>query len=231
MKTVIFLPTYNEKENIADLISEILKLGSDFSILVVDDSSDDGTAEILDKISQGNPKVIIVHRAGKRGRGISGREGFKRCLLENPDFIIEMDADFSHDPQAIPEFLREIQDCDVVVGSRFVKGSRVSGRPWFRDYLSTFAQFLSRVILGLKIKDATSGFRCFKRYVLESMDFDSFHAHGPAVVEELNYHIQKKWFKVKEIPILFRQRRLGRSKLNFSKLIAVFYTLIRVRLA
>ena len=232
MKTVIFLPTYNEKENIADLVGEILKLDAGFYVLVVDDSSEDGTTEVLKQlVRQHHPRVIAVHRCGKRGRGISGREGFKRCLLEKPDFIIEMDADFSHDPKLIPVFLKEINDCDVVIGSRFVKGGGSCGRPRYRDYLSIFAQFLSRVILGLKIKDATSGFRCFKRRVLESVDFDSFYAQGPAVVEELNYHLQSQGFKIKEIPITFRQRRSGRSKLDFLKLMQVFYTLIRIRLA
>lgn len=231
MKTLVFLPTYNERENVQTLISEILRLNPDFYILVVDDSSDDGTAEILDKIAKAQPKVLVTRRTGKRGRGISGRDGFKRALLEKPDYIIEMDADLSHEPAYIPVFLEEIADCDVVIGSRSVKGGAISGRSLLRNLLSSLAQFFSRAILGLKISDATSGYRCFKRYVLESMDWDKFISGGPAIVEEMNYHIQRKGFKVKEIPIVFRPRIHGHSKLNLAKLFGVFCTLIRLRLS
>jgi dolichol-phosphate mannosyltransferase len=231
MKTLIFLPTYNERENIRVLIPGILKFDSDFRILAVDDSSDDGTAQILDEIANENPNVSVMHRTGKRGRGVSGIEGFKRILTEKPDYIIEMDADLSHDPEYIPVFLREIADCDVVIGSRFVKGGSVSERPLPRDLLSYLGRFFSRAVLGLKISDATSGYRCFKRYVLESLDWDKFISRGPAIVEEMNYHIQRKGFKIKEIPIVFGPRVHGSSKLNFVKLFGVLGTLIRVRLS
>jgi len=231
MKTLILIPTYNERENIENLISEIVKLNQDFYFLVADDSSTDGTAEILDRIAQANPRALVMHRCGKRGRGISAREGFKRALQEKPDYIIEMDADFSHDPKYIPVFLEEIRNCDVVIGSRFVKGGKVLGSKSLRNYLSWWAQFFSSLILGLKIADATSGFRCFKRYVLESLDWDELISRGPAIVEEMDYYIQKKGFKIKEIPIIFCPRIAGRSKLNFIKLLDVFCTLIRVRLS
>ncbi|MDD5155406.1 MAG: polyprenol monophosphomannose synthase [Candidatus Omnitrophica bacterium] len=231
MKTVIFLPIYNEKENIRPLVSEILKLIPDLYILAVDDSSDDGTAQLLDEIAKGEQRLRVVHRTGKRGRGISGIEGFKRALIEKPDYIIEMDADFSHDPKYIPVFLREIEDCDVVIGSRTVKGGGVFKRAYLRNYISAFAQFFSRMVLGLKISDATSGFRCFRRRVLESLDWGAMISRGPAIVEEMNYRIQKKGFKIKEVPIVFGPRKSGRSKLNFLKLAAVFYTLIRIRMS
>jgi dolichol-phosphate mannosyltransferase len=231
MKTLILIPTYNERENVENLISEIVKLEPNFYVLVVDDSSCDGTAEILDRNAQANPRVLVIHRSGKRGRGISGREGFKRALQEKPDYIIEMDADFSHDPKYIPVFLEAIENCDVVIGSRFVKGAKVLGRQILRNYLSWWAQFFSKAILGLKIADATSGFRCFKRYVLESLDWDELISWGPAIVEEMNYHIEKKGFKIKEIPILFYPRAAGHSKLNIIKVLDVFCTLVRARLS
>lgn len=229
MKTLVFLPTYNEKENIENLISEILKLGLDLSILVVDDSSDDGTAEILDRISRSEERLRVVHRSGKRGRGISGKEAFRIAVREKPDYIVEMDADFSHNPKYIPVFLKEIADCDVVIGSRFVKEGAIVDRPLRRNYLSRCAQFFSRKLLGLKMLDPTSGFRCFKREVLENIDTDSLLSRGPAIVEELNYRIQKKGFIMKEVPIIFQQRRYGYSKLNPFKLLEVIFTLVRVR--
>lgn len=229
MNTLVFLPTYNERENIRALISGIIKLNPDCYILAVDDSSTDGTAQILDRIAQTESKVSVVHRSGKRGRGISGREGLKHALTQKPDYIIEMDADLSHQPEYIPVFLKEIENCDVVIGSRMVRGGRVLGRPGMRNFISYLAQIFSRAILGLKIKDATSGFRCFKRYVLESLDWDNLISRGPAIVEEMNYHIQKKGFRVKEVPITFTPRIHGRSKLNLLKLCGVFYTLIRLR--
>lgn len=231
MKTLVLIPTYNERENIENLICEIVKLAPNFYVLVVDDSSGDGTAEILDRIAQANPRVFLMHRSGERGRGISGREGFKRALQEKPDYIIEMDADFSHDPKYIPVFLEEIRNCDVVIGSRFIKGGKAPGRKSLRNCLSWWAQFFSKLVLGLKIADATSGFRCFKRYVLESLDWDDLISRGPAIVEEMNYHIQKKGFRIREIPILFYPRTAGHSKLNIIKLFGVFCTLIRVRLS
>ncbi len=231
MKIVIFVPTYNERENVQILISEIIRLNPDYHVLVVDDASDDGTAQVLDKIAGANPKVLVLHRTGKRGRGIAGIDGFKRCLLEKPDYVVEMDADLSHDPKYIPEFLKEMDGYDVVIGSRFIAGSSILGRSGFRNYLSYLAQFFSRAILGLKISDATSGYRCFKRYVLEGMDWDSFIAVGPEIVGELNYHIQRKGFRVKEMPIVFRPRIHGRSKLNLEKLFEVFCALIRLRLS
>jgi dolichol-phosphate mannosyltransferase len=231
MKALVFIPTYNEKDNIKNLIQEILKLNLDLHILVVDDESVDGTAEILDKIVRSDPKVSVIHRKGERGRGLAGREGFKYALKQDIDYLIEMDADFSHHPRYIPQFLQAITDCDVVIGSRWIKGGSVCGRPWQRDYFSGLAQFFCRFILGLDIRDGTSGYRCFKKDVLEKIDLDNFLSKGPSIVEEVNYHLQKKGFKVKEIPIIFYQRRQGSSKLNIAKLLETFYTLIMVRLS
>ena len=231
MKALVFIPTYNEKDNIENLIGEILKLGLELRILVVDDASSDGTAGILDKIARSDPRVEVMHRKGKRGRGLAGREGFKCALTQGVDYIIEMDADFSHHPRYIPQFLEEIKDCDVVIGSRWIEGGSVSGRPWERDYFSGLAQFFCRFILGLRVLDATSGYRCFRKKVLESLGLENFLSEGPEIVEEINYHVQKKGFKVKEIPIVFYERHSGASKLNIKKILHTFYTLIRMRLS
>jgi dolichol-phosphate mannosyltransferase len=231
MKTIVFVPTYNERDNIRPFICDILRLSPDIHILVVDDSSDDGTAQILDELARDHSQVLVMHRCGKRGRGLSGIEGLRRALSEKVDYIIEMDADFSHDPKYIPVFLKEIGDCDVVVGSRTVKGGQIIGRSFSRNYLTYLAHLFSRAILGLKVSDATSGYRCFKRCTLESLDWDKFISDGPAILEEMIYHLQKKGFKIKEVPIVFGPRSRGRSKLNFLKLMKVLYTLIRIRLS
>jgi dolichol-phosphate mannosyltransferase len=229
MKTLVFIPTYNERENIEGLIDEIFKLGLDLNVLVVDDSSLDGTAEALDRIAEANSKVSVMHRQGKRGRGLAGIEGFKYALGQGADYIIEMDADFSHDPKYIPVFLKEISDCDVVIGSRWIKGGSVSGRSWYRNYLSLFAKLFCCSLIGLTISDATSGYRCFRRRALEKLDFDGFLSSGPSIVEEVNLYLERNKFKVKEVPIVFMPRYKGVSKLNPLKIWETFWTLAKVR--
>lgn len=231
MKTLVIIPTYNERDNIEELIHEILSLNLDIHILVVDDDSYDGTAESLRRVADCCSNVSVIHRYNRRGRGLAGIEGFKWALAQMVDYIIEMDGDFSHDPQYIPIFLREIKDCDVVIGSRRIKDGRVLGRPWLRNYLGLLAQLFCRIMLGINILDATSGFRCFRKYVLQELDLDNLLSKGPSIVEEINYHLKKRGFKIKEVPIVFRQRRRGSSKLNLLKILDAFYTIIRVRLA
>lgn len=224
------IPTYNEKENIENLIDEILRLNLDLDILVIDDNSDDGTVEVLDKITKSNSRVFAIHRQGERGRGLSGIEGFKWALAQGADYIVEMDADFSHDPRYIPIFLREIRDCDVVIGSRRIKDGKTLGRIWMRNYLSQLAQLFCRFILGINIMDATSGFRCFKRHALEEINLDRLLSKGPSIVEEINFYLQKRKFKIKEIPIVFMSRRKGSSKLSPLKIYDTFWTLMKVKI-
>ncbi len=231
MQALVFIPTYNERENIESLISEILNLNLDIGILVVDDNSTDGTGEILDKISKIQPYLSVIHRFGKRGRGLAGIAGFKYAIKQNVDCIIEMDADFSHDPEYIPLFLREIRDCDVVIGSRRVRAGKVIGPNRCREILSLLAQYFCRFILGISILDATSGFRCFKRYVLESIGLERLKSTGLSIVEEINLCLEEKGFKIKEVPIVFKPRRGGSSKLKPIKVLGAFYALLKIKFA
>ena len=234
MKAIVFIPTYNEKGNIEELISGILgldvrPLGLELEVLVVDDDSSDGTAQALDALARADRRVSVIHRLGRRGRGLAGREGFIRALERGADYVVEMDADLSHNPEDIPRLLSACGDADVVIGSRFVKGGSSEGRSWCRDSFSVLCGFFCRTVLGLRIEDPTSGFRCFKRHALEGIGASSLRSQGPAIIEEANYRIQKNGFMVKEIPIIFSERRHGTSKLNLRKLAGVFRTLVMVR--
>ena len=231
MHALVFIPTYNEQENIENLISEILGLNLDISILVVDDNSSDGTGKILEKISKALPRLSVIHRFDRQGRGLAGIAGFKYAVKQNADYIIEMDADFSHHPKYIPLFLEEIEDCDVVIGSRMVKGGAVLDRSYLRNILSHLGQYFIRFILNLNIRDSTSGFRCFRRSCLESIDWDKLISRGPSIIEETNFYLRKGGFKIKEVPIVFKERQKGCSKLNLFKICDVFYRLIKLRLA
>lgn len=230
MQALVIIPTYNERENIEELINRLLNLNPDIDVLVVDDNSPDGTGWLLDNIIKDQPRLSVIHRFDRRGRGLAGVAGFKHAISRKADYVIEMDADFSHDPEYIPLFLDEIKDCDVVVGSRMVKGGRIVGRGFLRNALSLLGQYFIGLILGLDIRDSTSGFRCFRRRCLESIDWDKIISRGPSIIEEVAYRIKRKGFRFKEVPIVFKNRRQGRSKLNLSQALGVFFTLIKVRL-
>ncbi|MFH1338765.1 MAG: polyprenol monophosphomannose synthase [Candidatus Omnitrophota bacterium] len=230
MQALVIIPTYNERENIEELINRLLNLNSDINVLVVDDNSPDGTGRLLDNIIKNQPRLSVIHRFDRRGRGLAGVTGFKHAIRHKADYVIEMDADFSHDPAYIPLLLEEIKDCDVVVGSRMVKGGRIVGRGFLRNALSKLSQYFIRLILGLDVLDSTSGFRCFRRRCLESIDWNKIISEGPSIIEEVAYYIKRKGFRFKEVPIVFKNRRRGRSKLNLSGALGVFFTLVRVKL-
>jgi len=225
--TLVIIPTYNEKENIEELISEIFRYVSDANILIVDDNSPDGTGEIVDKIAAKDNRVSIIHRLSGRGRGLAGIEAFKEAIKRRGvKYVIEMDADFSHDPCFIPDFIRAIQDNDIVIGSRFVSGGKDIERDFFRKLLSRIANFFIRNYLGLSVKDSSSGYRCFKSSILASFALDSFVSKGPAIIEEVLYVSMLRGYKIKEIPIVFRDRRKGKTKLSYLKLLRVFLDII-----
>jgi dolichol-phosphate mannosyltransferase len=211
MKTIVVVPTYNEKENIANLIKEILKV-KDVDVLVVDDNSPDGTWKIVKGMA--DKRVNLLLRTKNRGRGLAGIAGFKYAVENKYDYIIEMDADFSHDPKYIPDFLEKIKECDVVLGSRAVKGGKQVGRPLLRRLITRLANLYIRILLGLKVNDCNSGYRCFKRKVLESINLDTMISRGPSIVQEVLYKVRLKGFKIREIPIVFTEREEGSSKLG-----------------
>ncbi|MBI2095162.1 MAG: polyprenol monophosphomannose synthase [Candidatus Omnitrophica bacterium] len=230
MPPIVVVPTYNEKPNIEALISRVLGMDPAIHVLVVDDQSPDGTAEIVRRISQDSPRVHLVSRSGKRGRGLAGITGFQYAVREGFDPILEMDADFSHDPNDIPRFLGASRESDVVIGSRFVPGGGESGRGLHRRLLSRAANQFTRTLLGLPIQDCTSGFRCFRRQVLGSLPLHDMFSEGPSIIAEILCACKARDYKIREIPILFKNRNLGKSKLNPWKLIVVLLNVVRVAL-
>lgn len=211
----IMLPTYNEVENIRNVVGLILGLPEDLHVVVVDDNSPDGTGDVADELARENPeRVHVVHRTGVRGRGIAGVDGFKYCLTLPVDFIFEMDADLSHDPLDIPRFLEVAPLADVVIGSRYIKGGGESNRVLHRRVISRFANAYLRFALGLSMRDCSSGYRCFSRKALESISLVAITSDGPPILTEILWQCKQKRFHVVEVPIIFHEREQGVSKLN-----------------
>jgi dolichol-phosphate mannosyltransferase len=214
MKAMAMLPTYNEALNIEPLLREILRQGPDIGAVVVDDNSPDGTAAIVKRLREEDPRVHLILRRNERGRGTAGVAGFKDALARGVDFIIEMDADFSHRPSYIPFFLSQMEDCDLLIGSRLVEGGGEKGRHFLRKMITRAANAYIRLILGVPVRDCTSGYRVFRREVLESIELDQLMAVGPPIVEEVLYKAYKRGFRIKEVPYLLEERKAGESTFN-----------------
>ena len=215
MEALICIPTYNERDNVERLIGMLLALPVNLEVVVIDDNSPDGTGKFMDEWSEREPRVHALHRPGKQGLGGAYIKGFK-WALENTDaqFIFEMDADFSHDPSAIPEFLENVREADLVIGSRYVNGITVMNWPLSRLILSVGANIYTRMVTGLPLHDATGGFKCFRRKVLEALPLDRITSDGYSFQIELNYHAWKRGFRIVEIPIIFADRLVGTSKMS-----------------
>lgn len=214
MRAVVVIPTYNERDTIERLIDDVLAQDEDIHVLVVDDHSPDGTGEIVDRLMVTNERIHVLHRPGKMGLGSAYRQGFASALAMGADFIVEMDADFSHDPATLPRFLKAIQESDLVIGSRYLNGISVVNWPLRRLMLSYFANWYTRLITGLRIMDCTSGFKCFRRNVIESIDMETIRSDGYSFQIEMNYRCVEKGYRVTEIPIIFIDRRSGSSKMS-----------------
>jgi dolichol-phosphate mannosyltransferase len=217
VETLIVIPTYNERENLGDIVPKVLALDPGISVLVVDDNSPDGTGDIAEELAASTGRVHVLHRAGKMGLGSAYRAGF-RWALEATDaqYIFEMDADFSHDPSFVPEMLEIAKsgDADLVVGSRYLAGANVVNWPIRRLILSYTANVYARVITGLPLRDSTGGFKCFRRKVLEAIDLGSVRSDGYGFQIEMNYHSWKAGFRIHEVPIVFVDRHSGTSKMH-----------------
>ena len=213
-KSLVIIPTYNEMENIPNLIPKILQKDEGLEVLIVDDNSPDGTAAFVEEESKLNSRVHLIKRNAKLGLGTAYIEGFKFALKNGYDFIFEMDADFSHNPKELINFLREIESADLVLGSRYKSGVNVVNWPMKRLLLSYFANVYTRIITGLPVKDATGGFKCFRREVLEAIDLDNVKSNGYAFQIEMTYKAWKKGFRIKEISIIFIDRVKGTSKMS-----------------
>ncbi len=224
------IPTYNERENIKNLIDKILKLKiKNLHIVVADDNSPDSTWKIVQNISRKNKNVHLLLRKKDKGRGSAGRDGFIYCLKKGADIVVEMDADFSHNPKYIPVMINELKNADLVLGSRRVKGSKEIGRGFLRMLITYIANLYIRLILGIKIKDCNSGFRCFKRKVLEKINLERLESKGPAIVQEVLFKAHLKGFKIKEVPITFVNRTKGKSKLGIAELARGYFVVLRLK--
>ena len=214
MKILIIIPTYNELENLPRLLTEVLSKDNNIDMLFIDDNSPDGTAEFIENEQKNNNRIHLIKRQSKQGLGTAYIVGFKFALQRDYEVIFEMDADFSHDPNEIPRFLEEIKNSDVVLGSRYKNGVNVINWPMRRLLLSWFANIYTRVITGMPLHDATGGFKCFKREVLEAIDLNRVKSNGYAFQIEMNFKAWKKGFNIKEIPIIFVDRVKGSSKMS-----------------
>ncbi|HEX9653115.1 MAG TPA: polyprenol monophosphomannose synthase, partial [bacterium] len=214
-KSLVIVPTYNEAENIKKVLKAIINLNiPNLNVLVVDDNSPDGTAKIVQEIAEHDPRVRLIQRAGKMGLGTAYVAGFKYALNEEFDFIFEMDADLSHDPKEIPRFLEKIEEFDLVIGSRYATGVNVINWPLSRLLISLAANTYTRVITRLPVHDCTSGFKCFRREVLESINLDKISSDGYSFQIEMTCKTWRRGFKICEIPIIFVDRTKGDSKMS-----------------
>ena len=214
MKALVIVPTYNERENLEELVRRIFDQNLPTEVLVVDDNSPDGTGTLADEMAARDPRVHVMHRPGKMGLGSAYVAGFKWALARDYEAVFEMDADFSHNPDSLGDFLRELGHADLVLGSRYLHGVTVVNWPLSRLILSYSANLYSRIITGMPVKDLTGGFKCFRRQVLEAIDLDRVRSDGYAFQIEINFKAWRKGFRIQEIPILFVDRQLGVSKMS-----------------
>jgi glycosyltransferase involved in cell wall biosynthesis len=229
-QTHIIVPTYNEKENLPPLIERLLAQPLDLGVIVVDDASPDGTGAIADALAaEHDGRVQVIHRAGKLGLGTAYIAGFRRALAEGADFIVTMDADFSHPPEKVPELVAKAkQGYDLVIGSRYVPGGQAVECTLPRKMLSWGANTFARTLLGLKAHDTTAGFRCYRREVLAGIDFDLIFSDGYSFLMEMLYKVQRQGWRVGEVPIIFHNRRQGVSKISRNEIYKALYTVTRL---
>ena len=214
MKVLVVIPTYNESKTIKKIVEKIFIINREYSILVVDDSSPDGTKEIVEQLKLDYGNLFILNRSKKEGLGVAYCSGFKWAIDKEYDKVIQIDADLSHNPKDIPRLLNESSEYDLVIGSRYKSGINVDNWPLSRLFLSYFANVYSRLITGLPIKDSTGGFKCFDIEVLKSINLDKIKSSGYSFQIEMNFRAWIKGYKLKELPIIFSDRTIGQSKMS-----------------
>ena len=227
-KVLIIIPTYDERENVTAISEAVLHQVPEANLLFVDDNSPDGTGELLDGIAAREPRVFVMHRAGKDGLGRAYIAGFKWALARDYELICEMDCDFSHDPAAVPSLLRAAGGADLVLGSRYIGGIRVMNWPMSRLLLSTGAAQYVKLVTGLPVYDPTGGFKCFRRAVLQAIDLDRITSNGYSFQIEMSHTAWMKGFSIREVPIVFEDRRAGYSKMRANIATEAFMMVLRL---
>jgi dolichol-phosphate mannosyltransferase len=234
MKATVIIPTYNEAQNLPRLLEQVFSLGIDgINIIIVDDNSPDGTGKLAEDLAKKYPgRMEIIHRKGKMGLASAYIAGFRLALERGAEAVFEMDADFSHSPEYLPRFLEKLENCDVVVGSRYIRGAALDSH-WglWRKFISRAGNSYVRLVTGLKVRDTSAGFKCFRRRVLEGLALDSIRSEGYAFQIEVAYMCQKKGYKVEEVPIFFSQRASGKSKMSSKILLESLWRPWRLRLS
>jgi dolichol-phosphate mannosyltransferase len=226
---LIIIPTYNEKDNLRRLIDEIHRIVPETHILIVDDNSPDGTGELADELSNTDSRVHVLHREGKLGLGTAYIAGFRYALERDYGLVFEMDADFSHRPEHLPEFLAAAEDADLVIGCRYMEGGGTEDWGLLRKALSRGGNLYARTLLGLPFQDLTGGFKCFRRCVLETIDLDKVGSEGYAFQIELTWRTHRAGFRIAETPILFPDRTEGVSKMNKGIIFEALWRVARLR--
>jgi len=214
VKIFVVIPTYNERANIEKLITEVLAQDIRIRVLIIDDNSPDGTGEIVSNLTSGSDRIFLLRRTGKLGLGSAYREGFRIALEKGAHIVIQMDADFSHDPKCIPAMIKGIDEQDLIIGSRYMTGVSVVNWPIRRLLLSYSANVYTRIVTGLRMTDCTSGFKCFRGEVLKEIDLNKIRSDGYSFQIEMNYRCMEKGFRIGEIPIIFIDRHAGTSKMS-----------------
>jgi dolichol-phosphate mannosyltransferase len=230
MRVLVIIPTYNERENILSLGQAVLDQDERIDLLVVDDGSPDGTGDLADGMARDSGRIHVIHRAGKQGLGTAYVAGFRYALAHRYDRIIEMDADYSHRPEDLPRLIAASDEADVVVGSRNVPGGRAEDWSWLRHFVSKGGSLYARLLLGLPVKDCTSGFKCFRRAAIELLDLPALRSNGYAFQVEVNHACAQAGFRFAEVPIIFPDRVRGRSKMSWHIAVEAAWLVLRIRL-
>jgi glycosyltransferase involved in cell wall biosynthesis len=229
MKKLLIIPTYNESANIGPLVKSVREHVPDMHILIIDDNSPDGTGRLADELAGKYPDISVMHRPGKMGLGSAYVSGFKKALADGYDLICQMDADFSHNPSYLPALLKGMEDHDIMIGSRYVAGGGTKNWGIHRQILSRTSNFVARLILGIGVRDCTGGFRCYKRHVMEAINPDTIFSTGYSFVEEVLFKAVKSGARVGEAPIIFVERRHGKSKISKREIFKAMATLLKLR--
>ncbi len=228
-KTLIIIPTYNEIDNIERMISTLFGLYPQVSLLIIEDGSPDGTADVVRRMQETHSNLHMIERKGKLGLGTAYVTGFKWALERDYQFVFEMDCDFSHDPKQVPDLLSAAQSNSLVIGSRYIDGIRIINWPFRRLLLSYLASIYTRFVTGIPVFDTTGGFKCFSRHALETLELDNIISNGYIFQLELNYRVWNKGLKVKEVPIIFYERRDGQSKMGGGIIFEALFAVVRLR--